>query len=49
MKQPYEPPTLRMLGTLEELTQQQYNKIGQSTDMYSTEQNNIVGSIVPLP
>jgi hypothetical protein len=50
MKKPYESPKLRELGTLQELTQQQYNKVGNATDMYSQETNNeVVGSVIPLP
>ncbi len=47
MKRSYEAPAIRELGSLQELTQQGFNKIGFSHDMYSTEQNQLVGSIVP--
>lgn len=50
MKREYETPSLRELGSLTELTQQQYNKVGFSTDIYSQQSNNeVVGSIVPVP
>ena len=50
MKKTYETPAIRAVGTLEELTQQQYNKVGFSTDIYSQQSNNeVVGSMVPVP
>ena len=49
MKIEYEAPAIRELGSLQDLTQQHYNKIGNSTDMYSTEQNQLTGSLVPAP
>lgn len=50
MKKEYEPPTIRELGSLQELTQQHYNKVGASPDMYSAETNNaVVGSVIPVP
>lgn len=49
MKKPYEAPAITELGSLVNLTQQKYNKVGQSSDMYSTQQNGLVGSLVPIP
>lgn len=49
MKRPYGAPAITVLGSLTDITRQQFNKIGQSTDAYSTEQNNLVGSVVPIP
>ena len=48
MKREYEAPAIRELGSLAALTQQQYNKVGVSTDIYSA-QSNVVGSLVPVP
>lgn len=49
MKKTYETPELQELGTLEQLTLQQYNKIGRSTDIYTQLTNNqVIGSLVPV-
>ena len=47
MKKDYEPPAIRDLGTLAELTSQCYNKIGSSTDTFSA-QNDTIGSFVAV-
>jgi hypothetical protein len=45
----YEPPIVRDLGTLHQLTQQQFNKIGHSPDFYTVITNNqVIGSVVPV-
>jgi hypothetical protein len=49
LRKDYEAPKLKVLGSLQELTQQKFNKVGGSTDAYSTEQNQLVGSVVPFP
>ena len=49
MRRAYEPPAIIELGSLVELTRQKYNKIGQATDMYSTQQNQLTGSLIPVP
>lgn len=50
LKRRYEQPTIRELGSLNDLTQQQYNKIGTATDIYSTLTNGaVIGSLVPAP
>lgn len=50
MKREYETPQLRELGSLTDLTQQRYNKVGFATDIYSQQTNDeVVGSIVPVP
>jgi hypothetical protein len=44
----YESPAITEVGSLESLTQQQFNKVGKSTDIYSQLTNNIViGSLSP--
>lgn len=44
----YEPPNVRDLGTLAELTKQQFNKVGHSPDVYTTITNNqVIGSLTP--
>lgn len=48
MKKTYEAPTLRELGSIEELTQQLYNKIGPTPDGM-TSNPEIVGSVVAFP
>jgi len=48
MKKGYEAPAIRELGSLQELTQQSYNKIGTSQDIYS-QNTPLVGSLVPPP
>ena len=46
----YEAPEVRDFGSLEELTQQTYNKIGQTPDMYTAITNGaVIGSLVPTP
>ena len=47
MKKDYEPPTIRELGSLVELTSQLFNKVGPNPDTYSTNPE-IVGSVVPF-
>ena len=48
MKKEYEAPTLTELGSLRELTQQHFNKIGFAVDSIS-QQSQVVGSMVPVP
>jgi hypothetical protein len=44
----YESPAIREVGSLASLTQQQFNKIGRSTDVFSQETNNaVIGSLTP--
>jgi len=46
----YEPPVVSDLGSLQELTEQQFNKVGGTPDIYTTVTNGIVvGSLVPYP
>ena len=45
----YEPPSVRDIGTLVQLTEQQFNKIGHTPDVYTTITNNqVIGSLVPV-
>ncbi len=47
-EQGYEKPELRELGSLEQLTKQQFNKIGGTPDIYTVVTNGVVvGSLVP--
>lgn len=49
MKKPYEAPAVRELGSLQELTAQQFNKTGSNTDVFSVATNNqVVGSLVGI-
>lgn len=43
----YTPPSIRHLGTVHEMTQQTFNKVGPSADVLSTINPNIIGSITP--
>ena len=45
----YESPQVRELGTVRDLTLQNFNKIGSNADTLDNAQNNIVGSFVPVP
>ena len=46
----YEAPRLSELGSIRELTQQQFNKVGSSPDMYTPATAGIViGSLVNPP
>jgi hypothetical protein len=48
MRKAYIAPAIRELGSLQELTRQSFNKVGNSADAYSQETNNqVVGSVVP--
>jgi hypothetical protein len=47
MKQ-YTTPQVRELGSITELTQGPFNKIGGGQDSLSTQQNQLVGSIIPI-
>ena len=50
MKKPYETPSLTDLGSLEELTEQQFNKVGSTPDTFTTITNGVViGSLVGAP
>ena len=45
----YEPPAITRLGSIAELTLQQYNKVGPDMDIYTALTNNaVVGSLVPV-
>lgn len=46
MSKPYTSPTVKTLGTVQELTEQSFNKIGSTSDAFSP---TLVGSLVPAP
>jgi hypothetical protein len=49
MKKPYSAPVVRELGSLQQLTAQQFNKVGSTADLFSTATNNqVVGSLIGL-
>ena len=48
MKKEYEAPKISELGSLRELTQQHFNKVGFTVDSIS-QQSQVVGSMVPVP
>jgi hypothetical protein len=46
----YETPEIKDLGTLEELTQQTFNKVGSNPDQFTPQTGGVVvGSLVPSP
>jgi hypothetical protein len=50
MMESYEKPTLRDFGSVEELTAQTFNKVGTTSDAFTTITNGIViGSLVTSP
>jgi hypothetical protein len=42
----YQSPEIREIGSLEALTEQQFNKVGPTPDSF-TSNPNIVGSVIP--
>lgn len=49
MSEKYEKPQIAELGTLSELTEQKYNKVGLASDIYTTLTNGaVIGSTVPV-
>ena len=46
--EPYESPQIRTLGTVEELTEAGFDKVGSVTDKYS-ELTSLDGDIIPDP
>jgi hypothetical protein len=48
VKKTYETPSIKVLGTLRELTAS-LNKVGRAADTFSTEDNNLTGSLVTAP
>ena len=50
MSQGYEVPTVQDLGSLEDMTQQTLNKVGQTPDAFTVVTNGVViGSLVSSP
>lgn len=50
MKAGYEPPSVRDLGTLVKMTEQTFNKVGHSPDVFTNLTNGVViGSLVSSP
>ena len=47
MDKPYTPPTVKTLGSVQDLTEQLFNKIGSTPDGQSTNPA-IVGSVTPI-
>ena len=45
----YEAPQVRDLGSVRDLTQQQFNKLGNAIDAACQTVPGLVGSIVPIP
>jgi hypothetical protein len=44
----YEKPELKDLGSLEDMTQQSFNKVGSSPDTFTANIPIIVGSLTPV-
>jgi hypothetical protein len=50
MAKTYEKPTLRELGSVEEMTEQTFNKVGTTSDAFTVITNGIViGSLITSP
>jgi hypothetical protein len=49
MTESYEAPLVRELGSIEQLTEQNLNKVGPNPDTLSAINPNVVGSFVPAP
>ena len=49
MKKQYEAPEIRELGSLKELTQQSFNKVGRGSDMFGQVANSVVISSLVGP
>ena len=50
MKREYRAPELRELGSLQQLTEQTFNKVGKQPDTFTTvTQGVVVGSLVSSP
>ena len=48
MKKDYDAPMIRELGSLQELTQQPFNKVGNANDVFSGLTNpGLIGSLTP--
>lgn len=46
----YQMPEIKDLGTLQELTQQNFNKVGTNADTFTPQTGGVVvGSLVPIP
>ena len=45
---PYEPPVVREIGSLKDLTQQSFNKIGTSPDVLTAVNEAVIGSFTPI-
>ena len=44
----YEAPEVRDLGSLTEMTQQSFNKIGLTPDILTSVNENVIGSFTPV-
>lgn len=46
----YESPSIKVLGSVKDLTRGPSNKVGTNADQYTAETNGaVVGSIIPAP
>jgi hypothetical protein len=48
MSKDYKAPTVTTLGTVQQLTEQKFNKVGDTSDSFSPT-TPLVGSLVPAP
>ena len=48
-KDTYYKPETEDVGSLQELTQQQFNKIGPAPDALTSVNPNVIGSFTPVP
>jgi len=49
MSKPYSSPTVKTLGTVQELTAQGLNKVGNGADQFTAQIPQLVGSVVSAP
>lgn len=49
MRKDYDAPAFRELGSLVELTEQNFNKVGTAPDIVTVTNQNVVGSFVAVP
>jgi hypothetical protein len=48
MDEKYEAPAFREHGSLEELTEQAFNKVGTTPDVLTAINENVIGSFTPV-
>jgi hypothetical protein len=49
LSKPYQPPAVETVGTVAELTEQLFNKVGNDADTFTPAIPQVVGSLTPPP